>query len=116
MNAAFFTRVICLVTAVSLAACSSTTLIRSSDPDSEIYVNDEYRGTEEIYWRDTKIVGTRTRVKIKKEGCQPQEYSFARDESFDGGACIGGIFVLVPFLWIMKYKPMHEYEFECEKL
>jgi hypothetical protein len=26
------------------------------------------------------------------------------------GAIIGGIFVFVPFLWVMKYNPTHTYE------
>ncbi len=27
--------------------------------------------------------------------------------------CAGGVFVLVPFLWIQKYKAEHVYEYEC---
>jgi hypothetical protein len=33
-----------------------------------------------------------------------------RNEQFSVGACIGGVLVLVPFLWIMEYKPEHSYE------
>jgi hypothetical protein len=33
-----------------------------------------------------------------------------RNEQFSVGACIGGVLVLVPFLWIMGYKPDHTYE------
>jgi hypothetical protein len=36
--------------------------------------------------------------------------SFSREEEADVGAIIGGIFVLVPFLWTMKYSPTHMYE------
>jgi len=33
-----------------------------------------------------------------------------RNEEFDVGACIGGVFLLVPFLWIMGYRPVHMLE------
>ena len=45
-----------------------------------------------------------------KEGYETYNTSFSRDEQADVGAIIGGCFVLVPFLWTMKYKPVHSYE------
>ena len=42
-------------------------------------------------------------------------YTFAKNEEFDAGACAGGVFVLVPFLWIQKYKADHIYEYSCVK-
>lgn len=58
----------------------------------------------------TKIVGSTTSVKIVKEGYEPFITSFSRDEEVDVGAVIGGFFVMVPFLWTMKYKPARTYE------
>lgn len=52
---------------------------------------------------------------MKKEGCETQTFMFSRNEEFDAGACAGGVFLLFPFLWIQKYRPMHNYEFECQK-
>ena len=103
-----------LMSVFSMAACSSTTLVRSSDPESKIYIDGEYRGKGSTTVTDTKIVGSSTSVRIEKPGCEPRFYSFSRSEEFDAGACAGGVFVLVPFLWIEKYKPDHSYEFECE--
>ena len=54
-------------------------------------------------------------VRIEKEGCQPRIYTFARNEKLDVGALIGGIFLLVPFLWIMEYNPLHHYQYTCNK-
>jgi len=54
-----------------------------------------------------------THVKFKKDGCEEQTYAFSRNEEFDAGACIGGVFLLFPFLWIQKYKPEHNYEYSC---
>lgn len=98
-----------------VSACSSTTMIKSTDPTVKIYVDDQLEGTGQVSHSDTKIVGSTTYVKFKKEGCETQTFSFSRSEEFDVGACIGGVLVLVPFLWIEKYRPMHEYEFSCVK-
>lgn len=94
--------------------CSSSTIIQSSDPAAKIYVDGMYLGKGSVSYSDTKIVGSTTMVTLKKEGCEPQNFTFSRNEEFDAGACAGGVFVLVPFLWIQKYRPMHHYEFECE--
>ena len=100
----------------SLSACSSTTTIRSTDPTVKIYVDDQLEGTGQAVHSDTKIVGSTTYVKFKKEGCETQNFQFSRSEEFDAGACAGGVFLLFPFLWIEKYRPTHEYEFSCQKV
>ena len=104
-----------LVAALFTNACSSTTMVHSSDPQAKIYIDDEFKGTGSATHSDTKIIGSTTYVKLKKEGCEMQVYSFSRNEEFDAGACAGGVFLLVPFLWIQKYRPVHSYEFSCQK-
>jgi hypothetical protein len=102
-----------ILLAVLTASCSSTTTIISSDKDAKIYIDGELRGRGTVTISDTKIVGSTTRVRMSKKGCEEQVHTFAKNEEFDAGACAGGIFTLVPFLWIMKYKPTHTYEYEC---
>lgn len=96
-----------------LASCSSTTMIRSSDSQAKIYVDGELKGTGAASHTDTKMMGSSTSVRIEKQGCEPAHYSFSRNEEFDVGACVGGAFVLVPFLWIQKYKPERTFEYSC---
>lgn len=96
-----------------LAGCSSTTIVRSTDKDVKIYIDGEMKGRGSVVHTDTKTVGSTTSVRMEKPGCEPQFYTFARNEEFDAGACAGGVFVLVPFLWIQKYKAEHVYEYEC---
>ncbi|MGZ3774717.1 MAG: PEGA domain-containing protein [Pseudobdellovibrionaceae bacterium] len=102
-----------VLAATYLAACSSTTTIRSTDSATKIYIDGEYKGKGVVTHTDTKIVGSTTSVRMEKPGCEPQFYTFSRNEEFDAGACAGGVFVLVPFFWIQKYKPEHVYEYEC---
>jgi PEGA domain/Short C-terminal domain len=92
-----------------LASCTSTTLIQSNPIGAKLYINNELVGNTPYTYQDTKIVGSRTFVKMEKEGYETLETSFARDEEIEVGAIIGGIFLLVPFLWTMKYKSMHSY-------
>lgn len=104
-----------VVTIVGLIGCSSTTLIRSTDSDAKIYVDGEYKGKGQYSHTDTKTIGAVTTVRLEKKGCEPMNYSFSRNEEFDAGACAGGVFFLVPFLWVQKYKAEHTYEYECKK-
>lgn len=100
----------------SVSACTSGTMIRTTDSKAKIYINGEYKGKGEAYYSDSKIVGSKNSVRIQREGCEPKNFSFARNEEFNVGACIGGVFVLVPFLWIMDYKGDRTYEYTCEPL
>jgi len=99
-----------LVGSILLASCSSTTMIQSNPSGAKVYLNGEPVGTTPYTHQDTKIVGSLTTVKLEKEGFDPLNTSFSRDEVVDIGAIIGGVFVFVPFLWTMKYKPSHTYE------
>ncbi len=101
---------ISLAAVVLLASCSSSTVIQSNPSGAKVYIDGEAVGTTPYTHRDTKIVGTSTNVVLEKEGYAPFNTSFSRNESVDVGAVIGGLFVWVPFLWTMKYKPTHTYE------
>ncbi len=98
---------------LALSACSSTTMIRSSDPEARIYVNGEYIGTGQAAYTDRKVAFSNNDVILRKEGCLPQTYSFRRNEDPDGGAIVGGFMVGVPFLWVTEYKATHAYEYDC---
>ena len=106
-------RVLVLVLALFASACTSSTVIRSSDPDSRIYVNGEYMGTGRAYYSDQKIAFSRNEVEIRKDGCRPERYSFRRNEEADVGAIVGGLLFTVPYLWVTEYKSHRSYEFNC---
>lgn len=101
------------LTLLSFAACSSTTMVRTNDSAAKIYIDNEYKGKGAVSFSDQKIVGSSTSIKVEKAGCEPQHFAVSRNEELDVGALIGGLFVLIPFLWIMKYKPDHVYEYHC---
>ena len=95
---------------VLLSSCASTTMIRSTPSGAKVYLDGEIVGKTPYSHTDTKIVGSTTSVRLEKEGYETLNTSFSRNEEADVGAIIGGLFVWVPFLWTMKYKPTHTYE------
>lgn len=99
-----------LAVAVLFASCSSTTLIQSDPNGAKVYMNGEYKGVTPFSYSDTKIVGSTTDVRLELEGYETLHTVLARNERADVGAIIGGLFFLFPFLWTMKYNPVHTYE------
>lgn len=95
---------------VLFASCSSTTLIQSNPSGAKVYLNGEYVGETPYTHTDTKIVGSVNMLRLEKEGYETLNATFSRSEEVDVGAIIGGLFIWVPFLWTMKYKPVHTYE------
>lgn len=108
------TRLILFASLAALAACSSETSIRASDPDARIYVNGEYVGTGKGYYSDRKPAFTKQEVTLRKDGCAEQRYTIRRNERPDLGAIVGAYYLAVPVLWLTQYKDRHAYEFECE--
>ena len=94
----------------SLAACSSTTVIRSNPSGAKVFLDGAYVGTTPYTLSDRKIVSSSTSLRLEYPGLAPMQTTISRSEEFSVLACIGGIFLLVPFLWIMDYKPDHTYE------
>lgn len=99
-----------LASLLLFVSCSSSTLIQSVPDGAKVYMNEEYKGVTPYNYSDTKIVGSTTLLRIEKEGYEPLSTYLSRDESVDVGAIIGGLFFLFPFLWTMKYNPVHTYE------
>ena len=95
--------------------CASTTRIESEPSGAKVYADGNYIGTSPVTYEDTKIIGSTTQIKLKKDGCKDTMVTLTRSEKFEVGPCIGGVLVLVPFLWVMGYNPEHTYELDCPK-
>jgi hypothetical protein len=99
-----------LACSVLFTSCASTTLIQSDPPGAKLFINGEHMGTTPYSYTDTKIVGSTNMVRLEKDGYEELNTSFTRDEEVDVGAAFCGFFLLVPFAWVMKYKPVHSYQ------
>ena len=99
-----------LATLIAVTGCSSTTLINSEPSGASLYIDGMKVGTTPYTYTDSKIVGATTILKFKKEGYEDLNAAINKSEKANIGAIIGGVFVLVPFLWTMEYKPERTYE------
>jgi PEGA domain len=97
---------------VLFASCSSTTMIVSNPSKAKVYIDGALAGETPYQHTDSKIVGSTMTLKIEKDGFKPLIATITKDEDVDVGAVIGGLFTLVPFLWTMKYNPVHNYVLE----
>lgn len=93
-----------------LSSCSSSTVITSQPAGAKLFVNGQYKGTTPYQYSDTKIVGSTTDLRLEKDGFEPLQVPLVRNERADAGAIVGGVFLLFPFLWTMKYNPDHTYQ------
>ncbi len=98
------------VVLATATACSSSTMIHTRPSGASLYIDDEPVGVTPYLMSDTKIVGSTTRIRAELPGYEPLQVAIQRNEKFSVGACIGGVLVLVPFLWIMGYRDSHHYE------
>jgi len=109
-------RLIAIAAVTALVGCSSSTSIRISDPEARIFVNGEYVGTGHGSYQDHKPAFTEQQVRLRKQGCADESYSFRRNERPDLGAIISAYYLVLPILWFTQYENEHEYEFECERM
>ena len=99
-----------LLFAATMIGCSSSTMIRSEPPGAKLYMNEQYKGETPYLYTDQKIVGSDTRIRLTLDGYHDLETIMSRDEKLDVGALVGGVFFVVPWLWVMEYDPVHTYE------
>jgi len=92
------------------ASCTSTTLIQSNPSKAKVYLNGDLVGETPYRHSDSKIVGSSMVLRLEKDGYNPLVRTITKDEEVNVGAIIGGLFVVVPFLWTMQYQPVHTYE------
>jgi len=96
-----------------LLGCASSTLIKSNPPGAKLYLDGQVQGETPYTYSDKAAAGTMRTVTLKYEGYKDFNGTIKR-EQLSVGALIGGIFLLVPFIWILEYPP--QYNFEMEKM
>jgi hypothetical protein len=93
--------------------CASTTLIKSNPPGAKLQVDGQVMGATPHFYTDKAVAGTVRTVTLKKEGYRDFN-GYIRREKLSVPALIGGIFLIVPFAWILEYSS--QYNFEMQKL
>lgn len=112
MERKFTSKIMALVLAIVVlfSSCSSTTLIQSYPTDARVYIDGEFVGHTPYWYTDTKIMGSITDIDLVKDGYEPLYTSIQRSERIDVAAVVGGFYLLAPFLWSLRYAPIHNYQ------
>lgn len=95
-----------------LASCSASTMIQTEPTGATVYVDGLKMGKTPYRLSDSKIVMAETGIKLEKAGYSTLETTIAKDETVNIGPAIAGFFLVVPWLWALKYDPAHNYTLE----
>ena len=107
-------KLIALLTVLSfLLGCASTTLIKSNPPGAKLQVDGQSLGETPHFYSDKTAAGTVKTVTLRKEDYKDFN-DYIKREKLSVPALIGGIFLIVPFVWILEYPS--QYNFEMEKV
>jgi hypothetical protein len=79
-----------------------------------VFVDGSYVGDTPAGYRDHAIAGTQHHVELRMDGYENHHATISRNHHVNVGAAIGGIFVVVPFLWVMDYPSFRIYQLEPE--
>jgi hypothetical protein len=104
-----------LASSILFVSCSSTTRITSIPEGAKVYMDGEYKGVTPYTHSDNKVFFNETQMQLKKEGYREMNVVLKKDK-FSVGPCIGGVFFLIPFLWVMDYTPSKQYELEQNEI
>lgn len=96
-----------------LFGCASATVIKSNPPEAKLLLDGQYKGETPYTYSDRATAGTMRTVTLKKEGYKDFTGTIKR-EKFSVPAFIGGLFFIIPFIWITEYPS--EYTFEMQEL
>ena len=99
-----------VILASSLMSCSSTTKLTSTPPEAKVYIDGEFKGYTPYKHSDASISGSQKSVEIQKEGYDDFQTILTKKGRAHGGAIIGGIFLLIPFMWVVQYNIHYNYE------
>jgi hypothetical protein len=94
-----------------LFGCASTTLIKSNPPGAKLQVDGQVVGETPQFYTDKAAAGTVKTVTLKKEGYKDFN-GLIRREKLLVPVLIGGIFLIVPFIWILEYPSQYSFEME----
>jgi len=108
-------QVVCvaLIFALTSAGCASSTVISSIPPGAKVYVDGQYLGRAPVTQKDTALLGSTKTVILKLKDHSPTVGAI-RKEELKVGPLIGGIFLLIPLLWVTGYPSQYIFELESD--
>ena len=97
---------------ILFSSCMSTTMIQTQPSGADVYLDGVKAGKSPQQMTNDKTIIECTNIRIEKEGYETINTEICRNEEIDMGPIIAGLFIWLPFLWAMKYEPVHSYELQ----
>lgn len=85
-------------------------MITSHPEGARVSVEGREIGITPCRYSDSKVLLSETYIQIDLEGYETVRSFIVKDGSVNAGAIVGGLFLFVPFLWVMGYPPNYHYE------
>jgi hypothetical protein len=101
---------------IFITSCASTTIIRTQTDGAKIFIDNQFVGEQSAVYTDRKIAFKESDLRIEKDGCKTQTYTLQKSDQIDYLALVGGILMVVPTLWIMKYDPVTYVPYKCHEV
>jgi hypothetical protein len=103
-----------LVISVLFTSCVSSTIIRSFPEGADLRIDGIDVGQTPYRYEDSKIAFSSTDIRLSKEGYRSYNDVISKDEEVDIGPAIAGFFVVIPWLWVMKYRSSYTFNLKPE--
>lgn len=109
----FSARLAALFLLVVLAAsCASSTIISSTPKGAKLFIDGQAVGSTPHRHRDSKVSLSTTNYRIEAPGYRTLQGSINKDGQVHVGAAVGGFFLFIPWLWVMRYHDNYHFELE----
>ena len=110
-------QIILLPTLTGFCGCMSTTQLKSTDPQAEIFFSENKKAIGHLEYRDRQTVFGEFEVQVRKPQCQTKYYKISRADEFSPASLVFGALTYgIGLLWITKYYPSYDLKFVCEPL
>jgi len=103
-------KLIFLLLGVLLINCSTTVRITSDPEGAHVLINEKSIGKTPLEVSRSDFAFETHRIKLKLEGYRTIHSELEKE--FKPGSCAGGVFVLIPFLWVYGPKQVQHYVLE----
>jgi hypothetical protein len=108
------TMALLLSSTLLVSSCVSSTMIRSYPENANLRIDGVDVGTTPYRYEDSKIAFSSTDLQLTKDGYRRLNTSISKDEEVDIGPAVAGFFVVIPWLWALKYRSSYTFDLKPE--
>lgn len=101
-----------LILAILASGCASSTVLRTTPAEADVYVQGQRLGETPYTYSDRKISGASTLVTFKKDGYEAYNTTIRKNKKLNVGALISGLLFVWPLFWVLGYDKTYSYNLD----